>query len=384
MKQIKSSLIPIKTLPTGDSLSIKTFKLKGDQEGPQVYIQANVHGAEIQGNAVIYELLNFFINHKFIGELIFVPCANPMGLNNKAGTFTQGRFNPVTGDNWNRNYTDLLTLPKEKINFDLSSFAKKFRESSLDTIKKEFKAELEKAYTAYWDNICQEKGPNENNFLNITLQKLASTSDIVIDLHTGPKATRYLYAAEFEKESAKNFLTPFFLVIPNKFAGAMDEACFMPWLHLEAALKDLGREVSLGFESYTLELGSEETISSKEAKADAARIIHYLNTMGLNIENPPQIDQPEQNFCLLKNLKTYYSPYAGLVEYLKTPGSTFKKGEPLAKVLNFREVNESKDMEKAWKNIFALDSGYIITHSTTGVIHEGHEIFQVMTNSENP
>ena len=210
---------------------------------------------------------------------------------------------------------------------------------------------------------------------------MASNSDIVIDLHTGPKATRYLYAAEFEKESAKNFLTPFFLVIPNKFAGAMDEACFMPWLHLEKALKDLGREVSLGFESYTLELGSEETISSKEAKADAARIIHYLNTMGLNIENPPPIDRPKQNFCLLKNLKTYYSPYAGLVEYLKAPGNTFRKGDPLAKVLNFREVHESNDIEKAWKTIFAIDSGYIITHSTTGVIHEGNEIFQVMTNS---
>ena len=67
----------------------------------------------------------------------------------------------------------------------------------------------------------------------------------------------------------------------------MDEACFMPWIHLEKAIKNLGREISLGFESYTLELGSEETLSSNEAKEDAARIIHYLNTKGMEIENPP-------------------------------------------------------------------------------------------------
>jgi predicted deacylase len=129
-----------------------------------------------------------------------------------------------------------------------------------------------------------------------------------------------------------------------------------------------------------LELGSEESLSSHEAKEDAARIIHYLHSKGLDIENPPFIKRPEQKYSLLKNYKTYYSPFAGLVEYLKSPGDSFKKGDILARVLNFGPVQESKDLKMAWKEILALDAGIVINHSPTGVIHEGNEIFQIMTH----
>ena len=380
MNQLKRTDRSIKKLPNGDSLHIQTFTVEGTRPGPEVYIQANVHGAEIQGNAVIYELLDFFLNHDFKGKITFVPCANPMAINSKSGTFTQGRFNPVTGDNWNRNYVDLLSLPQEETGLDLESFVNKRLSASEDTIKTEFKRELKKSYETCWTNFCTKKGPSENRALNMTLQTLASHSDIVLDLHTGPKATRYLYAAEFEAESAKNFLTPFFLIIPNKFAGAMDEGCFMPWIHLKMAFQKQGRETTFDFESYTLELGSEECLSSSDAKEDAARIIHYLHSKGLDIENPPFIRRPEQKYCLLKNYKTYYSPFAGFVEYLKSPGDSFEKGDILARVLNFGSVQESKDLKTAWSDIPALDTGIVITHAPTGVIHEGNEIFQIMTH----
>lgn len=382
MKQLKRTDIPIKNLPNGDSLHIQTFTIEGISPGPEVHIQANVHGAEIQGNVVIYELLNFFLNHDFKGKITFIPCANPMALHSKSGTFTQGRFNPITGDNWNRNYVDLLSLPKEETGLDLEYFVNKMQSSSEEKIKTEFKRELKRSYETYWKNFCTRQGPNENRALNIILQTLACHSDIVLDLHTGPKATRYLYAAEFEQESAKNFLTPFFLIIPSKFAGAMDEGSFMPWIHLKKAFQNQGRVISFDFESYTLELGSEEVLSSHEAKEDAARIIHYLNSKGLDIKNPPFLKRPEQKYCLLKNYKTYYSPFAGLIEYLKSPGDSFKKGDILAKVLNFRSVQKSEDLKTAWKEVPALDTGIVITHSPTGVIHEGNEIFQIMTHFE--
>jgi predicted deacylase len=41
----------------GQPYTIPVFTVKGKIPGPKVYIQANLHGAEIQGNAVIYQLL---------------------------------------------------------------------------------------------------------------------------------------------------------------------------------------------------------------------------------------------------------------------------------------------------------------------------------------
>ena len=239
MKSSKVELQRIRTLANGDSQNVQVISLKGEPGGPIVHIQSSVHGAEIQGNAVIFELLKILKNNPFKGEIVFVPCANPLGLNYKSGTFTQGRFNPVTGDNWNRNYIDICNLPIEETNLDLPGFSKKVIDQglSIDEIKRQFKILLKESYNQYWTNFLKKKGPSDNKALNIFLQKLASHADIVLDLHTGPQATRYLYAGEFEKQSAKHFLTQFSLIIPNEFAGAMDEACFMPWLNLEENLR---------------------------------------------------------------------------------------------------------------------------------------------------
>ena len=50
-------ILPIKQLATGEQLTITAHTLKGAQKGPHVHIQASVHGAELQGNAVILKLM---------------------------------------------------------------------------------------------------------------------------------------------------------------------------------------------------------------------------------------------------------------------------------------------------------------------------------------
>ncbi|MEC8624405.1 MAG: succinylglutamate desuccinylase/aspartoacylase family protein [Bdellovibrionota bacterium] len=382
MKKFQKKLIPIRTLANGDQQNIEVLTIKGQEGGLKVHIQASVHGAEIQGNAVIYELLKILRERDFKGEFVLIPCANPIGINTKSGTTTQGRFNPITGDNWNRNYVDLSGLPLEETNFDVQNFVDDMIKKGfdLDLIKDHFKTLIKKAYDFYWENFLKRKGPSDNKFLNITLQKLATQADIVLDLHTGPKATRYLYAGEFEKASAKHFLTPFSLIIPNKFAGAMDEATFMPWLTLEKEFQKRGQSHSFGFESYTLELGSEETINEQEAKKDAARIVNYLNFKGLSLSDPPAPETPTQHYCLLKDYKTIYSPKAGLVEFLKGPGEGFQKGDVLASFLNLRGIDSLEKIEEAKTSLVAKEDGFVITHSTTCVIHEGMELFQVLTN----
>ncbi len=58
MQPIASSLT-IGELAAGQALTLPIyhFKPSGQVAGPKVYIQANVHGAEVQGNAVIFQLM---------------------------------------------------------------------------------------------------------------------------------------------------------------------------------------------------------------------------------------------------------------------------------------------------------------------------------------
>jgi predicted deacylase len=49
--------IPVRQMASGDILAIQVYKFSGSHPGKKVYIQSNLHGAEISGNAVIYQLI---------------------------------------------------------------------------------------------------------------------------------------------------------------------------------------------------------------------------------------------------------------------------------------------------------------------------------------
>lgn len=51
------STIPLQHLASGDRLFIQVYKFIGAKPGKKAYLQGNLHGAEIVGNAVIYQLI---------------------------------------------------------------------------------------------------------------------------------------------------------------------------------------------------------------------------------------------------------------------------------------------------------------------------------------
>ncbi|MCP4913285.1 MAG: succinylglutamate desuccinylase/aspartoacylase family protein [Oligoflexia bacterium] len=374
MATFERTQIPIKDLTNGDKLNLTLFRLTGDRPGPHIHIQSSVHGAELQGNAVIYELLKYFKENSFAGTVTMIPLANPQASINKIGTATLGRFNSITGHNFNRNYVDII----DEMNFDLDAFIEENKDQGWDDLKKTYKKTIFTLLKEYQDKISP-RGLSENVKLNLVLQKLAASADIVLDLHTGPIATRYLYSAEYQKQSAKYFLFPHTLLIPNEFAGAMDEACFSPWIYLHEALEEKGIRHPRDVEAYTVELGSEEKISSVEAREDARRILHYLCSKKV-IEERPDIIHGDQYHCPLDQYKTYYLPQGGLVEYLKHPGERFRAGEALYRILNLSKLESLENLEDCTLEVEALSEGIVINHSPACSLGEGAEVMQVMEN----
>lgn len=336
--------------------------------GPNIYLQASVHGAEVQGNLTLFKLYEFLKNTPFNGRVRLVPLANPRGLNQKQGTFTQGRFNPVTGHNWNRNYTDISA------EIDTDSFAKNNQNEPLENIQLKFKDLLSKELER--SELSQKLyGPQENKLLNITLQKLAASADVVLDFHTGPVACRYLYVPEYLKERCQKLCFPYSIIIPHEFAGAMDEASFMPWVKLAKSFKRLGIDFNIPFEAYTVELGSEEKISEKRALDELARISYYLANKGvLALEDHPEVKE-EMYWSELQNFKTYFAPWAGLTEYQVQVGEKFKAGESLGRILTW-----PTDSQNPWQEVVAQSAGALINHSPSAVVSQGMELFQVLEN----
>jgi len=218
---------------------------------------------------------------------------------------------------------------------------------------------------------------SENNKLNLLLQQLAAPADGILDLHTGPVATRYLYSGEYEQEVSYFLKFKHILVIPDEFGGAMDEASFMPWIHLRDALAKHKRKIQVDVDSFTLEFGSEETFSMQNATKDVESIINYLKYKGV-IEGKP--DQIDGDFCYLKDFKTIFSPKGGLVDYHFEPGDHYKKGDVLASFYNLKNIDPNDPIRSARSTIVAELDGIIINRCPSSSVHQGMELFQVMNN----
>lgn len=363
---------PLKELATGEVLNLKTYTVTGGA-GPHIHIQASVHGAELQGNAVILQLMELLNKTTINGSITFIPLANPYATNNKHGTYTYGRYNPVTGHNWNRNYVDIIPASK----FDINKFAKDNKDLPWEELRELYKTELTQIIDNYIELLKEKRTHSENNKLNLLLQKLAASADTILDLHTGPVATRYLYSPEYSHEAAKYFKFKHVLLGPHEFGEAMDEATFMPWIHLQQALKNQCREIELDVHSFTLEFGSEETFCMAEAEKDVESIVNYLKYREVLSGTPNQIDSVS---CLLSDYKTIYSPRGGLVDYHFLPGEQYKAGEPIATFYNLKNIDPADPIKSSRTQVEALADGLVINRCPSSSVHQGMELFQVMTN----
>lgn len=372
MNTFSKDIMPVGEMASGAKLTVPVYSFKQDNpSGPNVYIQANMHGAEVQGNAVIFQLLELLKSCALRANITLVPYANPVACNHKNGEYTLGRFDPITGVNWNRMY-----------HFNQSVIAP-FAEKNIDASEADIKQEFEQLLV---DEIEQKL---EHNIWGLTtgqriayqLQRLAHQADIVLDLHTGPISSKHLYCPEYAKASANYFNIEHTLLIPNDFDGAMDESTFCPWWSLQQAFQELGRNFSMGEgtfdkESFTVELGSQEQIDLEVAKQDAQSILTYLQYKGAIAGEQYQPESMTRYACYLKDYKALYSPMGGMVDYLAEFGKPLAAGEPLARILRMDNYGDGEAL-----HYVSLEQSVIpILHFASASVNQGTELYKVFCN----
>ena len=342
---------------------------------PNVYIQANMHGAEVQGNAVIFQLLELLKSCDIKGDITLVPYANPVACNHKNGEYTLGRFDPITGVNWNRMY-----------HFDeavIEPFVRKYLDANEQDIRAAFQQLLLNEIEQKLDHNIW--GLTTGQRIAYQLQGLAHQADLVLDLHTGPISSKHLYCPEYSQASASYFDIAHTILIPNEFDGAMDEATFCPWWSLQQAFAQLGRNFVMGQgifakESFTVELGSQEQIDLDVAKEDAASILAYLQHKGViaKSEAQQQTYQPAEMTryaCYLKDYKALYSPMGGMIDYLAEFGKPLPAGEPLARILRMDNYGDGEPL-----HYVSLDHQVIpILHFASASVNQGTELYKVFS-----
>lgn len=366
--EFKKEYLVVAQNASARNLNVPVYRFKSSVPGPKAYIQSSIHGAEVQGNVVIYHLIQALQKAPLKGEIILVPNCNPVGSNLKSGEYTLGRFDPVNGQNWNRAYHYDQAL--------LDSFLEQVDEDTdIKQLKSSFRDHIKQGID---DVLNRDWGVGLAQQLNLKLQRFAFDADIVLDLHNGPVSTRHIYVPEYARESAKYFNIPHVILIPNVFAGALDEATFCPWWYLQTNLKDKfpGRDWQFGVEAFTVEMGSQEVINFDAGEQDARSILSYLSAKGSftrAVESPKEM---QRHAVYLKDYKIMFSQFGGIVEYVAKPGDILKKGDLMARVLNVDELED----QRATSEVRAPCDLIPILHFPSASVLGGTQLYKCFTD----
>lgn len=373
----KIEIIDLQSLASGDFLQLKVYRFVGNSEGKKVYIQANLHGAEIVGNAVIYELIKCFSSlqpQDINGEIILVPLCNPVGVNQRHHFFSTGRFNPHDGQNWNRIFWDCSSEISKEIdsfleeNFDLSE-AEIYRIYK-DKIRRKLEKKIEEE-----DRI---RGLSFSEKYRNLLQKLSALADYVIDIHSSSvSAISYIYTFKGREKSAEYFGFDYGVLVDEIEGKAFDEAFLNPWLKLEEKLAEKGKKVVFDVESWTLELGSGMKIEEESVERGVSGIINYLAFKKvLNIRLLPIARKIK--LIPKSQMKHYYAPKGGIIRNRLPAGSIIRKGETLYQLVSF----EKREAMPTITEVVSVDEGIVYDVSTNDTVNEGEYVLGIFAHEQ--
>jgi predicted deacylase len=368
--------IPLLQLASGDRLFLQVYKFIGAQPGKKAYLQANLHGAEITGNAVIHRLIEWLSalnSDQLSGEIWLVPVCNPLGTNQRSHYFASGRFNPYDGKDWNRIFWDY-----EKEDDDLMEFARSQVDLDLPSIQKNYRQRMQVRFSKLSEKLNAPNGVSVSDRYRLRLQALCLDADYVIDLHTSAgNGLDYLYYFRRREVSARLFLLSAGILLDEYDGDAFDECFIKPWLALEDRLGQLGRDTRFDVEAWTLELGAAMQLNAKSIDKGVQGIQNYLIQKGM-IKLPDFPATPplyhDMQVTARSKITRYYAPRGGLVQACVPLGTFVTAGQRLYQLLCFNKAGELPILVE----VQAAQAGLVYDVALNHAVNEGEYVLGML------
>jgi uncharacterized protein len=377
--------IPQRHMASGDVLSFQVYKFIGARPGKKVYIQSNLHGAEIVGNAVIHQLIEFLLtvnDTEIAGQIWLVPVCNSMSTNQRSHYFASGRYCISEAKDWNRIFWDY-----EKFTNNLMEFAQSQIQLDLELVRKNYLDAIQQKFTGLLENLNSSSSVPYTEKFRYKLQSLSIDADYLIDLHSHTtQGLNYVYYFRDREESAKYFLLPLGVLLNEYDGNAFDEAFIKPWLALEKCFKELGRETKFDVEAWTLELGTGMQMNPDSVEKGVRGIKNYLVRKGV-LQTSDTVIKGERSqdishkmsFSKRSQAKKYYAPTGGMIQSKVELGSPVKVGDLLYQILQFNKEGKLPSVI----DVFAEQDGLIYDSSTNHAVNEGEFVLGLISLTSN-
>ncbi|WP_308562490.1 M14 family metallopeptidase [uncultured Klebsiella sp.] len=294
--------------------------------GEKVYLQAGLHADEIPGMLVLHYLKRLLNQAERCGELrgeiILVPVANPPGLAQVLLNSGIGRFDLVSGRNFNRDFPDLAALACQRLDATSPVSSAGY---------------LQRVRAAMQSALAAEPVGNEVQALRHHLLSLACDADLVLDLHCDDRAILHLYADPAWQSEAgvlAAFLGIGVVLLSQESGGnSFDEACGLPW-HRLAARYPSWQPRQPGCMAVTVELRGQQDVNHATACDDAERLYRYLQYRGVLAGVKPAVPPQETVMLPFSAGEIVTAPATGILVQLKQPGEWVSRDDVVAEIID--------------------------------------------------
>ncbi|NCT85225.1 MAG: succinylglutamate desuccinylase [Comamonadaceae bacterium] len=298
----------------------------GQPGAPKAYIQASLHGDELPGMLVAHHLRlqldALEAAGQIRGEIVLVPMANPIGMSQFLLHAHLGRFELMSGENFNRHYPDQIEAVAAQVEPQLGADAA----ANVALLRRALKAAV---LAAPVDTELQSQ--------RRTLLGLSCDADIVLDLHCDAQAVMHLYTETPcwpECEPLARFLrSRVTLLAQDSGDSPFDEACSQVWWKWKQRFGDRF-PIPQACLSATVELRGATDVTHELAAADAKNIVDFLRWRGLIDGTKPALPDAVGEARPLAGSMPIKSPVAGVLTFLKEVGEEVSAGDVLAHVID--------------------------------------------------
>lgn len=363
--------VPLLGSMTGTHRDLVVHRYGEANTGPKVYIQASLHADEIPGMMAAHHLirrLDVLARQGRIGaEILVVPVANPIGLDQWVIDRPMGRFALSGCGNFNRHFPELADAAAHRID---------------GRIGPEVATNVAVVRDALRASLAAIQPVNEADSLRKTLLSLAIDSDIVLDLHCDDIALGHLYTGTRLWPRAEGLAArlglPVVLLADDSGGGPFDEACSKPWWLLADRFADQG-VIPPACLAATVELRGLTDVDDTLGAADAQGILAFLADQGAIDITVPSCP-PGPRATPLAGVDLVASPGAGMIAYTVAVGDTVEVGQTIAELVD----PLAEDQCHARRPIVSRASGTVFALAGHRLVRPGEFIAKVAGETSLP
>ena len=338
---------------------------------PKAYFQAALHADEIPAILVAHHLVRRLeaaeSEGAIRGEVVVVPFANPIGLDQHLNATHLGRHELGGGGNFNRNWPDLFEPVAEKIAGRLSDSA----EANIALIR-----------AAMLEVIAARAPRSQLDSLRLALAAQAADADLVFDLHCDDDSLMHLYLIPQHWPQAADIAAELqchaVMLADDSGGGSFDEAFSTPFTRLAKRFPE--HPIPAACLAGTVEFRGRRDVSDDLAEADAAALCRSLQRHGVLDGDPGPPPAPLCEATRLDACEVIKAPVPGVLSYAVEIGARVKTGDVVAWLID----PAAEDPDQGRQAIHAGTDGLVLSRRDRRFVLPGMNLAKIVGTKTLP